>query len=34
VTHRFELGRAADAFEYPSEFIDGALKTVILPNPG
>ncbi|WP_426149455.1 zinc-dependent alcohol dehydrogenase [Pseudomonas sp. DC3000-4b1] len=33
VTHRFELGHAADAFQYPAEFIDGALKTVILPNP-
>lgn len=33
VTHRFDLSQAADAFIYPSQFIDGALKTVILPGP-
>lgn len=34
VTHQFELNRAADAFHYPAEFVDGALKTIILPSAG
>jgi L-iditol 2-dehydrogenase len=33
VTHRFDLAQATEAFSYPSEFLDGALKTVILPHP-
>jgi len=33
VTHRFDLQQATQAFSYPSEFIDGALKTIILPHP-
>jgi L-iditol 2-dehydrogenase len=32
VTHRFDLQQATEAFSYPSEFLDGALKTIILPN--
>ncbi|SEP60775.1 L-iditol 2-dehydrogenase [Pseudomonas sp. NFACC02] len=32
VTHRFNLQQAAEAFSYPSEFLDGALKTIILPS--
>jgi L-iditol 2-dehydrogenase len=33
VTHRFDLQQATEAFSYPSEFLDGALKTIVLPNP-
>lgn len=33
VTHRFDLAQASQAFSYPAEFLDGALKTVILPHP-
>jgi len=33
VTHRFDLQQATEAFRYPAEFLDGALKTVVLPHP-
>jgi L-iditol 2-dehydrogenase len=33
VTHRFDLQQAVEAFRYPAEFLDGALKTVVLPHP-
>ncbi|MDH0747124.1 alcohol dehydrogenase catalytic domain-containing protein [Pseudomonas sp. GD03842] len=33
VTHRFDLEQASEAFSYPAAFLDGALKTVVLPHP-
>ena len=32
VTHRFALEDADNAFSYPAEFHDGAVKTIILPG--
>jgi L-iditol 2-dehydrogenase len=32
VTHRFALEDADNAFRYPTEFQDGAVKTIILPG--
>ena len=32
VTHRFDLGDTHSAFSFPSDFIDSALKTIILPS--
>ncbi|MFF7710368.1 alcohol dehydrogenase catalytic domain-containing protein [Pseudomonas sp. NPDC007930] len=33
ISHRFELGQAQEAFRFPADFHDGALKTIILPHP-
>jgi L-iditol 2-dehydrogenase len=32
VTHRFDLSQTGKAFSFPSDFLDGALKTIILPS--